>query len=255
MYYDEVSRLDNYLGKIIAELESQSIEENTLILFISDNGRPFPCDKTTMYDGGVKTPFVLQWPAVVKPGTISASMVSAVDIAPTFLKIAGIEPPVNFVGKDFSPILIDPDKEVREYIFAQAHWHDLERMYRAVRDKRYKYIRNFYPDLPNTPPADALKSLTFSSMLELKDKGKLNEARMNVFVVPTPEEELYDTENDPYELHNLASDPAFADVLESKRKILKRFMDSTNDHIPETRTPDEYDRWTGEPLPNRSFAR
>ncbi len=255
LYYDEISRLDNYLGKIIAELESEGIEENTLILFISDNGRPFPRDKTTMYDGGIKTPFILQWPAVVKPGTISASMVSAVDIAPTFLKIAGIEPGDNFVGKDFSPILTDPDKEVREFIFAQAHWHDFERMYRAVRDKRYKYIRNFFPDLPNTPPADALRSLTFRSMLELKDKGKLNEAQMNVFVVPTPKEELYDTENDPYELHNLASDPAFNDVLESKRRILRGYMDAANDNIPETRTPDEYDRWTGEPFPNRKWVR
>ena len=255
LYYDEVSRLDDYVGQIMDELEIQGIIENTVVLFISDNGRPFPRDKTTMYDGGIKTPFILHWPEVVRSGIVSSSLVSAVDIAPTFLKLAGIDAEDNLVGNDFSRILTEPEKEIREYIFAQAHWHDVERMYRSIRDKRYKYIRNFYPDLPNTPPADALTSMTFKSILDLKEKGELNEFQMNVFISPTPEEELYDLDNDPFELNNLVEDQDYANVLERMRNVLTEFMESTGDRIPEVRTPDEFDRMTGHPLPNRQWPR
>jgi N-sulfoglucosamine sulfohydrolase len=225
------------------------------VLFISDNGRPFPRDKTTLYDGGIRTPFIIRWPAAVKPGTVSSSLVSVVDIAPTFLSLAGIEPGETFIGRDLSPLLGFPDREIREYIFAQAHWHDVDRMYRAVRDGRFKYIRNFYPELPNTPPADALRSPTFSKMLELKEQGKLTGAQMNVFVSPTPEEELYDTENDPFELINLVGSQEYAGVLEKMRNVLAGFMDKTGDRIPDTRTPDEFDRRSGDPLPNRQWPR
>ncbi len=255
LYYDEISRMDSYIGQVIGELEKQGVTENTLILFISDNGRPFPRDKTTMYDGGIKTPFILQWPAAVSPGTVTPSMVSAVDIAPTLLKLAGVPSPDNFSGTDFSALLLDPATEIRDYIFAQAHWHDMERMYRAVRDSRFKYIRNFYPDLPNTPPADALYSMTFHKMVELKEEGRLTADQKNVFISPTPEEELYDLDNDPFELNNLAGDPGFAAELERMRTVLKEFMDSTDDVIPEVRTPDEFDRATGAPLPNRQWPR
>ena len=260
LYYDEISRLDDYIGKVVTELEREGLAENTLILFISDNGRPFPRDKTTMYDGGIKTPFIIQWPAAVRAGSVSSSMISTVDIAPTFLKLAGADAEENLntlmsPGRDFSPVLAGAERAVRDYIFAQAHWHDAERMYRAVRDKRFKYIRNFLPDLPNTPPADALRSLTFRSMLRLKEKGELTPAQMNVFISPTPEEELYDLENDPFELKNLAYEPALAGVLEKMRQVLQDYMDSTNDMIPQHRTPDEFDRVTGEPLPNRQWPR
>jgi N-sulfoglucosamine sulfohydrolase len=255
LYYDEISRLDEYIGQVIAELDRQKILGNTVILFISDNGRPFPRDKTTMYDGGIKTPFILHWPAVVTAGTVSASMVSAVDIAPTFLSLAGAGEQNTFPGKDFSPVLKDPRREIRDFIFAQAHWHDVERMYRAVRDERFKYIRNFYPDLPNSPPADALMSMTYQRMLEMKKQGDLNAAQMNIFISPTPAEELYDLEADPYELNNLADVSEYSGVLEKMRQTMKDFMDSTDDRIPETRTPDEYDRITGEALPARKWPR
>jgi N-sulfoglucosamine sulfohydrolase len=255
LYYDEISRMDDYIGRVMEELKKQGVAENTLILLISDNGRPFPRDKTTMYEGGIKTPFIIRWPAVVQPGSVSPSLVSTVDIAPTFLALAGIKPGAGFAGEDFSPVLTSPDTEIRDYVFAQAHWHDAERMYRAVRDSKYKYIRNFYPDLPNTPPADALKSPTFQSMLALKESGKLSEAQMNVFVAPSPPEELYDIVNDPFELNNLAGDAGYSEVLERMQLVLRDFMSSTNDRIPESRTPDEFHRRTGDRLPAWQWPR
>jgi N-sulfoglucosamine sulfohydrolase len=254
-YYDEIWRLDYYVGEILNELEDQGIHENTLVLFISDNGRPFARDKTTLYDSGIKTPFILRWPEVVSPGSVCDALVSAVDIAPTFLMIAGIKPDDQMEGKDFRPLLKMPKAHIREFVFAQAHWHDVERMYRGVRDTRYKYIRNFYPDLPNTPPADALKSPSYEKLLELKEKGELNEYQMTVFIAPTPKEELFDTWNDPHELINLAYDSASQNELIRMRTILEEYMIQLNDTIPTVRTPDEYDRRTGDPLPARQWPR
>lgn len=247
LYYDEITRLDSYVGKVMDELERQGVAENTLVLFISDNGRPFPRDKTTLYDGGIKTPWIVRWPGHIKSGTYSESLVSVIDIAPTFLKLAGIDPGSQFRGRDFSPILQNPERTIRDFIYAEDHWHDFEDFTRAVRTRRFKYIRNFYPDLPNTPPADALRSPTFQQMRELKDAGSLTEAQRSVFKAPRPEEELYDVKNDSFELNNLASDPAYADTLDKMRHLMEQIRSQTNDSIPEERTPDEFDRETGEP--------
>lgn len=251
MYYNEIHRMDQYIGELMAALETAGLKENTLILFISDNGRPFPRDKTTLYDGGIKTPWIVRWPKRIAAGATSGSLVSAVDIAPTFLSLAQLPVPDHFVGKDFSPILSDPNTVSRDYIYAEDHWHDFEDYTRAVRDNRYKYIRNFYPELPNTPPADALRSPTFASMLDLRSQGQLNEAQMACFVTPRPAEELYDTRNDPYELENLAGNPEYAQVLERLRDQMQEVRENTRDTLPNRRTPDEFDRETGLPLENR----
>mgnify|MGYP001798388104 CR=1 FL=1 len=87
LYYDEISRLDDYVGKVVAELEEQGVSDNTLILFMSDNGRAFPRDKTTLYEGGIKTPWIVKWPAKVKGGSINNNLISSVDIAPTFMRV------------------------------------------------------------------------------------------------------------------------------------------------------------------------
>ncbi|MDH5399809.1 MAG: sulfatase [Cyclobacteriaceae bacterium] len=255
MYYDEISRMDGYIGQVMSELEKQGVADNTLILFISDNGRPFPRNKTTLYDGGIRTPWILRWPAKINSGIVSGALVSSLDIAPTFLALAGIDIPPSFEGNSFSPMLGDPATTTRKYIYAEDHWHDMDDYTRAVRDRRYKYIRNYYPELPNTPPADALKGLTYKSMLELKDRGMLNEGAMSIFKTPRDEEELYDTENDSFELNNLAGHPEYTELLERMRKQLDEFRTQTNDTLPIQRTPDEYDRLTGDPLPNRKMPR
>lgn len=254
-YYDEIYRMDDYIGQVVQALEEAGQRENTVILFISDNGRPFPRDKTTLYDGGIKTPWIVSWPDKVKAGSTTDALVSSVDIAPTFLSLAGIPQLETLAGTDFSPVLENPEAEVREVIYAEDHWHDFEDYTRAVRDQQYKYIRNFYPDLPNTPPADALRSPTFAQMLEMKDKGELNAAQMACFIQPRPEEELYDTREDPYELHNLATDPAFAETLDRLRKEMESIRDRTADELPAKRTADEFNRTTGQPLPNRERPR
>jgi N-sulfoglucosamine sulfohydrolase len=247
LYYDEIARLDSFVGVFISELEKQNLIENTLILFISDNGRPFPRDKTTLYDGGIKTPWIVQWPGKVKAGAVTKSLVSSIDIAPTFLKIAGCEIGGNFEGFDFSRLFYNQEINIRQSVYAEDHWHDFEDYSRAIRTKQFKYIRNFYEDLPNTPSADALRSITFEKMQLMRNEGKLSKDQMACFVVPRAKEELYDVETDPYELNNLVNNPGYSKILDDLRKEMEEIRIKTNDILPLERTHDEFDRNTGQP--------
>jgi arylsulfatase A-like enzyme len=250
-YYDEITRLDRYVGEVLAELDHQGVARDTLVLFLSDNGRPFPRCKTTLYDSGIRTPLIARWPGHVPPGSRCGGLVSTVDIAPTLLKLAGIEPGSTFQGKDLSPLLKDPGAKVRDLIFAERNWHDYAARGRAARSGRYKYIRNDDRDRPLTPPADAVRSPTFAAMRRLRDEGGLAPAQRACFVSPRPAEELYDVDTDPHELVNLAGDQGHAEILADMRRALSQWARETGDVLPEGLSPDEFDRETGEPLPDR----
>ncbi len=250
-YYDEIGRMDDYIGKLLRALEEQQISENTVVLFISDNGRAFPREKTTLYDGGIKTPWIVRWPAQITSGTTTAALVSSVDIAPTFLKLAGLEVGEDWIGEDFTPILGDASTAIRDFIYAEDHWHDFEDFGRAIRDTSFKYIKNYYPDLPNTPSADALRSSTFQKMLVMRQDDELSDDQMACFRQPRPQEELYEVAIDPYELNNLANNPEYGAILAQMRLRLEEIRNRTNDRLPGKRTPDEFERDTGKPTDAR----
>ncbi len=251
-YYDEITRLDQHVGAVLNELEAQGLAENTVVLFLSDNGRPFPRDKTTLYDSGIRTPLIVRWPGKTAPGSVCERLVSTVDLAKTILSLAKIEKPgITFEGVDLAPLFADPAKPVRDYIFAEKNWHDYEDRARAVRNERYKYIRNDYPDLPLTPPADVVRSPTYVELLRLLGKEELTEAQQIHFHAPRPAEELYDLRLDPHELKNLAGDERYAPLLRAMRAALADWEAKTDDAKPERRTPDEFDRLTGLPTPAR----
>lgn len=248
MYYDEIARLDGVVGNVLEELESQGETEDTMVIFMSDNGRPFPRCKTTIYDSGIKTPWIVKWPGQVEPGSTTDSLISSIDLAPTVLNAAGLKPTSTFQGKSFLSILKDPRAGIREEIFAEHNWHDFDDHGRAVRTRRYKYIRNYYTDIPNTPPADAVRSPTFQTMLKLKERGELTGDQKGCFEAPRPKEELYDVTADPYEVDNLAGDESHVDALKTMRKKLDDWEKRTGDRVPEKRRPDEFHRVTGERL-------
>ncbi|QDV56375.1 Arylsulfatase [Rosistilla oblonga] len=272
LYYDEIGRLDGYVGKVMAKLKQQGVDENTLVLFISDNGRPFPRDKTTLYDGGIRTPWIVRWPARIAAGETTDALVSAVDIAPTFLQLADRATPAagdstqqtsrksqnegsqtagvdvwQPEGKSILATLLDPRKRHREFAFAEDHWHDYEDHARCVVDRRFKLIRNDYPDLPATPSADAGRGLTWQAMLKLQQRGELTAAQQSCFRSPRPRWELFDLQRDPSELVNRFDDPAYASVRDSMQQALLRWSQETGDYLPSRRTPDEFDRVSGEP--------
>jgi N-sulfoglucosamine sulfohydrolase len=249
LYYDEIARLDGYVGQVLDELKAQDVLDNTFVLFISDNGRPFPRDKTTVYDSGLRTPFIVRYPPVVQAGAHTASLASAVDIAPTVLELAGMDPLPTFQGKSLMPVLRDPDAVVRTHAFGESNWHDVASCQRGIRGERFNYIRNYRPDLPLTPPADAGRSPTYQVMQKLHADGKLPPHQATCFVTPRPEEELYDTHKDPFAMNNLAKDPEFEPVMEEMRAALAAWQDETGDSVdPENITPDGFDRQTFQKL-------
>jgi N-sulfoglucosamine sulfohydrolase len=251
-YYDEITRLDRFVGEVLDELDEQKIADKTLVLFISDNGRPFPRDKTTLYDSGIKTPLIARWPGTIAPGSVCPRLVSSVDIAKTFLTLAKIEKPgITFEGLDLTPLFTDPEKPVHDYVFAEKNWHDYEDHARAVRNERYKYIRNYFEDLPLTPPADVVRSPTYLELIRLHGKAELAPAQAICFNAPRAAEELYDLKLDPFEMKNLAADDRYFPLLRAMRAALADWESKTKDAAPKLRTADEFDRLTGMPTPAR----
>ena len=247
-YYDEVCRLDHNTGLVLEELERQGVLRDTFVLFMSDNGRPFPRAKTTVYDSGLKTPFIVQWPDKVKAGSSSDNLVSSVDIAPTIIELAGLGRVPSFEGKSFTPILEDPVRTTRDYVYGEHNWHDYMAHERSVRSLSYLYIRNAFPQLPGTPPADAVTSPTYAEMRRRHAEGTLTPEQEGPFAVPRPEEQLFDVREDPYSFHNLAADPNYADVLATMREECEKWVKQTGDRVPENPTPDLFDRETGKRL-------
>lgn len=240
-YYDEIKRFDFYIGEVVNELKAQKELDNTLIIIMSDNGRPFPHSKTRVNDRGIKTPFIMHWPkGINKKGVSSESLISAVDIAPTLLALAGVESPEQFQGHSFDQLLIKPDQTFRNYVFAEHNWHDYEAHERMVRNKNYMYILNSRPLQPQNGPADAVGSTSFKELEILRDKGKLSAIQADVFMIPRPHEELYDYDSDPQQLINVASLPEYAETLQHMRSVLKEWMIDTTDNIPENLTKDWY---------------
>jgi N-sulfoglucosamine sulfohydrolase len=245
MYYDEITRMDGHIGRVLDELDRQGVAENTFVLFLSDNGRPFPRCKTTVYDSGIKTPFVVRWPGRVPADVVCDSLVSVIDIAPTLVELAGLETSPTFQGESFVPLLRNTQASTRQYVFAEHNWHDYQAHERGVRSKKYLYIRNALPDLACTPPADAVRSITFQAMRKLRDEGELPPAQQGCFAAPRTAEELYDVELDLHQLVNVAADPKYAQVLRQMRSVHEEWTRQTQDEIPAEPTPDKFHRETG----------
>ena len=245
-YYDEIKRLDFHIGAVEQELKDQGVLDNTTIIIMADNGRPFPRDKTRVYDSGMKTPFIIKWSSGIdNPGNSCNSLISSIDIAPTILDLSGIEIPASFQGQSFKSLLKQPRNKFRQYVFAEHNWHDHEAHERMVRTKDYLYVLNSRPGFPNQGPADAINSMSFRELVRLNDNGLITAAQKDIFVSPRPEEELYDCRKDPLQLNNLALNKDSDQTLSDLRKVLKDWMDDTGDNIPKRLTQDWYTRTTG----------
>jgi N-sulfoglucosamine sulfohydrolase len=247
LYYDEISRLDSYLGQVMQVLKEQKVDENTLVIYMTDNGRPFPRSKTRMYDSGIKTPFIVRWPDKIKQGRTNA-LVSSIDIAPTFCELAGANVSETFQGVSFASILDDYSAKTRDYIVGEHNWHDYQAHERAIRNHKYLYIRNAFPEFNASPPADAVRSLTYEEMIKMHEDGELNENQLDCFVEPRVAEELYDVVNDPYQFINLAQNAEHENALNEMRNLLDNWVVEFEDKIPKSPTPDKFDRWSGRRL-------
>jgi N-sulfoglucosamine sulfohydrolase len=248
-YANEVTRFDHYIGRVVAELERQGILENTLIFVLADNGRPFPRAKTRVHDSGMKTALVAHWPAGIKRGgSVSHSLVSSIDLAPTVLELAGVAVPESVQGRSLRAVFRDPAAQVRRYAFSEHNWHDYAANARAVRDGEYLYILNLRPEQAWQGPADSVRSPSHAALQTARDKGALSAAQRDVFLAPRPAEELYRVANDPDQLKNLVADPAHAAALKRLRDLMAKWREETADSVPSNPSQDGFHRETGERL-------
>ena len=246
-FRNEVTRFDHFVGEVVDELGRQGVLDDTILVVMADNGRPFPRAKTRLHDSGMRTPFVVHWPrGMSRPGVPTASLVSAIDIAPTILAAAGVAIPATMQGTSFLPLLADPAATVRRAAFSEHNWHDYRAHGRSVRtDDGWLYIRNRRPESAWQGPADSVRSPAHRSLLAARAAGGLAPAQADVLLAPRPVEELCFTPEDPSQLRNLAADPARGEVLARMRALLDAWIEETRDSAPDDISRDEHDRETG----------
>jgi N-sulfoglucosamine sulfohydrolase len=247
LYYDEIQRLDHYVGKVVEELKRQDELENTCIIFMADNGRPFPRCKTRLYDSGIKTPLIFHWPDGIQyKDKMSRSLVSAIDIAPTILEFAGLKSAKEIQGISMVPILKEPDTKIRQYVFAEHNWHVQIAHERMVRWQDYVYIRNAHPQLPQVCTLE--DQCPSKELREFYAQGKTTAAQADPLIAPRPAEELYILNDDPYQLLNQVNNPDHQAALNKLRRVMDEWQQRTGDSVPSLAdaTPDRHNRETGE---------
>ena len=237
-YYDLITALDYQVTKLLNQLEEDGLAENTIVFFWGDHGRGLTRGKRWVYDSGIRVPLTVRWPGKIRPGAVEDRLVSLMDLGPTVLSLAGAKVPEHMQGQAF---LGEQQAKPREYVFAHRDRMDeTYDMMRAVRDQRYKYIKNFYPGRPyaqyiaymdEMPILKEMRRLYKDHMNALSpDYGKaLNDTQLIFFKPEKPPEELYDTTVDPHEIKNLASSPQHQEVLKRMRGVLERWQKETVD--------------------------
>ncbi|UCD85385.1 MAG: sulfatase [Deltaproteobacteria bacterium] len=219
MYYSQTRRLDWIVGRVLGKLEELDLVGSTLIVFLGDNGAPFPGMKMTQYDRGIGTPLIAWGPSRFRSGKQVKGLVSTIDLMPTLLDAAGVAIPDWVEGESILPLLAGEETEsTREAIFSEMTYHVEYLPSRAVRTAGWKYIKN-YSD--NPVGLDQNADMEWAQQLaELPDQP---------WLAPRVEEELYNLAEDPDEQNNLAGDPGSAEMLDHLRGLLRDHMIATND--------------------------
>jgi uncharacterized sulfatase len=245
-YYAEITFLDAQLGECMRIVDESPRRDDTIVIFTSEQGTSFPSGgKWTCYDTGLKTAFIVRWPAKVRPGSRTNAMTQYVDVVPTLIEAAGGNPGAietgradahgnkGFDGKSFLPALLGRTDSHREYVYGVHTTRGINNgsacyPVRSVRSDRYKYIWNpsheavFY----NAVSAGPRTLLAVWAKCGERDPHAAFLARRYQH---RPAEELYDVQNDPFELNNLADDPALAEVKSGLRKELDLWMEQQGD--------------------------
>lgn len=227
--YSNVVAMDRQVGEILTQLEEDGLLDSTVIFWYTDHGGPLPRQKRLLYDSGIHVPLIIRFPDGVRAGDIDDQLVSFVDFKSTALSLAEIEPPQYVDGRAFLGDYVNTPN--RRYIHAAADRFDSEYdMIRAVRDARFKYLRNFNPEKPYYLPLAYREQMPImQELLKLRDNEQLNEAQAQWFRASKDEEELFDTLYDPHELVNLAKDPIHAEKLFELRNELDEWVRLVDD--------------------------
>jgi len=246
-YYSDVTLMDSILGNVLNALEERDLDQNTLFIYTSDQGANWPFAKWTLYDAGLRIPFIARWPGEIKSGAETSAMISLSDILPTCIEAGGGEPAEYFDGRSIMGILKGTKDQHREVVFGvhtgndnggPGIWNHCPT--RMLRTERYKYILNLEPDSTFTTHITGCKPgnvhhLPFWNSWEEKTE---TDERANQIVntyLHRPLEELYDLHSDPFEMKNLANDPKYRDVLSTLKNRLSEWRKMQGDTIPVNR--------------------
>ena len=228
-YYDNITRMDAQAGEILQKLEADGLSDNTIVFFWGDHGRGLPRCKRWCYDSGIHVPLIVRWPAVIEPNTVCDDLVNLIDLGPTVMSLASVEVPPCMQGRPF----LGKQKGVpREFIVAGRERMDKNSYdhVRCIRDKRYKYIRNFMPEKPYAQPIPYRDRMPImQEWRRLNEQGRLHGPQKLFFQEPKPKEEFYDTLNDPHEIDNLIGVAEHADRIAKMRAQLTEWSEQTGD--------------------------
>lgn len=239
-YYDKVEDMDAQIGKWLKELDNAGLTENTIVFYYGDHGGVLARSKRYVYETGTQVPFIVRIPKKYKylfpekqAGTKVNRLISFVDLVPTLLSIIGVEIPDYLQGNAFlgKQKTVDPEYA---YMF-RGRMDERYDMSRGVRSQQFRYIRNYMPNRIYGQRIDYLfMAPSIRSWKEAYEKGECNEVQ-SAFWETKPVEELYDTENDPWEINNLANNPEYKDILERMRAANKEWVIRIKDtgFIPE----------------------
>ncbi len=236
-YYSQAMAMDASVGELLDVLDALGLAERTLVVFVSDNGAPFPGAKMTLYDRGIRTPLILRWPNRLPAGAVRHALVSTVDLLPTLLEAIGQPVPAGVQGRSFSSLLGEGAADThRDAVFAEMTTHVEPIPTRAVRTARFKYLRN-YSDV----------AIGLDQLRDAAWAHRLCEEPDQPWKRPRPREELYDLATDPHERRNLADDPTHRNVLGRLRQRLDAHMRETADPLLGTEFRQEHDPRDYEP--------
>lgn len=243
-YYFEVERFDRECGQLIKMLEDIGELDNTIIVMTSDNGMPFPRAKANLYDYGTRMPLAIRWPEKIKPGTVINDFVNFIDFASSFVEAAGLHQE-TMTGQSLWPLLAG-EKQDRDQVYLERERHanvrkgDLSYPVRAIRDHQYLYIRNMMPERNPAGDPTVHQSVgqygdidnSITKFIIMSMEGKSVAGQPDYFKLAfdkRPEEELYDVNADPYQIHNLAEDPTYSKVKKEMRAKLQQWMEESGD--------------------------
>ena len=243
IYHDCVTAMDKEVGALLDELKAQGLADDTIVFYYSDHGGAMARGKRYLQDTGVRVPLVIHVPekwrklSPFAPGSEVSELVSFVDFAPTLLSLGGLKTPAPMQGRAFlGEHRVAPPTEQQVFLFADR-FDETNGMRRAITDGRYKYIRCFTPNLPGAPYSDyAMGQPSWVAWREAWKSGRLSDVHAQIWKTPQPVEMLFDRESDPWEIRNLASDPAQAARLAAMRTRLRDTMKSVFDTglVPES---------------------
>jgi len=253
-YYQSCSRVDQGLGRLIALLKETKQWPNTVLIFTADHGMAFPGAKTTVYESGLRVPFIVRDPRQEKQGLTNNAMISHVDITPSILDLADAYDPANrapksllplpkpahgenngpkmtrYHGRSWVPILPETNPAGWDSIDASHTFHEIQMYYpmRVVRDRKYKLIWNVAYHQPYPFASDLWAAATWQAQFEKGPQAPYGARTVDSYI-HRPQFELFDISSDPDETRNLADDPKFAATLEEYKGKLKEMQKRTND--------------------------